>query len=304
MENTTNPPTSRLAAFTLIVGLIAAAVLAGSLVWDPGNASVAAKDKKQANQQDGGGAADGFDPQRDYDQSRASDEIRAYHGAIFFARVDSLEREEDQSVAKGVPPHRVLTYLVTADRSLAGEVKGQVPIIYSGAYEETYENGGFGPLRIGERYLFFAGADTAGTEYYVEAGTGAILITSDRQETELVNTYRPLIAEADAHEQEAIARATAWADALQDRAGLTPTASIDPDQGPPGTEVTVKGKNYGFMEVTIDVGDDRTYADVAAEDGSFKTTITIPELAPPGPFKIIVDDEQGSTSDLTFTVTK
>lgn len=297
-----NESTSTSFAAVVLAGLVISALLIVPPASDRNGAAVIAKGKK-FEQRDSAAGGGEFDPQRDYDQERASDEERAYHGAIFVARVDSLERDEEQAVAKDVPPHRVLTYLVTVERSLAGEVSGQVSLVYFSAFEETYDNGGFGPLRTGERYLFFAGQDQAETEFNVQAGTGTIPITSDRQEAELVDTFRPLINEADAREQEVIARATVWAEARQARAGIAPEVSIEPGQGLSGTDITVRGANFGFMEATIAFGEDLAFADVSPGDGSFGVEVRIPKDAPAGPFTIRVDDQQGFSAELTFMVT-
>jgi hypothetical protein len=238
LEHARKPPSTRLAAVIMVIGLSISTIHAVSLISGSGDGPVVAKNKRKDVQQEGTAQPDNFDPQRDYDQRRTSDELRAYHGAIFFAHVDSLAGEHVEPTAEGVPPHRLLTYLVTVDRSLAGNADGQVPIIYFGAYENSFESAGFGPLRIGERYLFFAGGDKGGTEYYVQAGSGTILITSDRQEEHLVKKYLPLIAEADRHEQEAIARATARAEARNERAEPTPIPAVNAEQGAPGNGAT------------------------------------------------------------------
>ncbi|MDQ2655482.1 MAG: hypothetical protein M3Z20_20830 [Chloroflexota bacterium] len=247
--------------------------------------------------------AEAFDPQRDYDQSQASDEIRAYHGAIFIARVDALEREQLHVSTGAAPPQHVQHYLVTVERTLAGGMSGQVSVVYWGAYEETPDTLGFGPLRIGERYLFFAGSADHERAYTVQAGSGTILITSDQQEQDLIDHYLPLIAEADIQEKESIAEATGWAEASAARSGITPTVSIDPEEGPPGTEVIVRGEGFNFREVTVSFGKRRTHAEVAVADGSFQTTIRIPRNAPCGVFWITVDDQRTFAAELGFTVT-
>jgi hypothetical protein len=261
-------------------------------------------DRNRSDRQAGSEESDTFDPQRDYDQSLASDELRAYHGNIFFARVDSLEGEEKEHLAEGLAPHRVLRYLATVDRSLAGKVAGQVLIVYYGAYDESFESAGFGPLRIGERYLFFAGSDEARTEFYVQAGSGTILITDAQRDKELVDKYTPLIAEAEEHEKNVIARSTAWEAARAARAGTVPQAAISPEQGPPGTAVAVTGQNFAYNEVTIPSGGDAKFAEVRRADGSFEKAIEIPKNAPDGPFEIVVDDQEGFKTKVDFTVTR
>lgn len=311
MGNTTENASTRSSAIVLIIGIATSAALAVALALGyVGDPVVAKKDVKKSDQQGNAAADDVFDPQRDYDQTRASDEVRAYHGAIFFARVDALEGEDQEPSGGTAPAHHVQHYLATVDRSLVGPVSGQIRIIYLGAYDMSFESGGYGPLRIGERYLFFAGGPAnqpptePQTEFYVQAGTGTILITSDRQEQELVDKYLPLIAQADAHEREVEARATAWAEAREDRAGITPSVTINPEQGAPGTEVTRRGENFGFMEATITFGEERTFADVAINDGSFRTQITIPKDATQGAFPIVIDDQQGFETNAVFTVTE
>ena len=311
MGPTEKQRSSQLQAVILAFGLVMSAALvlavAFSLAGDP---AVAKKDKKAAQQDKS--ASQEFDPQRDYDQSQASDEHRAYHGAIFIARVDALEDENEVSLGGEIeeppgstaPTRIVQQYLVTVERTLVGDVSGQVGIVYWGAYDETPDTQGFGPLRIGERYLFFAGSADHTREYTVQAGSGTILITSDQQEQELVDKYVPLIAAADADEQAAIAEATAWAEANAARVGIRPSVSIDPEQGPPGAKVTVRGENFGFREATITFGDERTFADVAVDDGSFRTRITIPENAKSGAFPIAVDDPRDFATEVEFTVTE
>lgn len=294
-------------AFGLAISAVLVLALVIGLTDDP---AMARKDKKAA-QQDNAASQD-FDPQRDYDQSQASDEHRAYHGAIFIAQVDALEGEDEVSLGGEIedppgstaPTRIVQHYLVTVERTLAGTLSGQVTIVYWGAYDETPETLGFGPLRIGERYLFFAGSAEHAREYTVQAGSGTILITSEQQEQELVDHYLPLIAEADAHAQEVNARATAWAEANAARAGITPSVSIDPEQGPPGTEVIVRGENFSFREATITFGEERTFAEVAVEDGSFRAKITIPQNAQSGVFPIAVDDQRDFATEVAFTVTE
>ncbi|MFN8592024.1 MAG: hypothetical protein U0031_11250 [Thermomicrobiales bacterium] len=219
----------RFTTFTVIVVLIGVAALTSALLQAPATDPVAAKRDFRAHHCGATPLARPFDPQLDYDQARASDEIRAYHGAIFVARVDALEGETVQPSGGTAPPHQVQHYLATVDRSLVGQASGQVPIVYLGADDDSFEAAGFGPLRIGERYLFFAGGDRAGTEFYVEAGTGAILITCDQQEEKLVEKYLPLIAEAEQYEQEVIARATRRAEVRDRRMGITPTVTTVPD---------------------------------------------------------------------------
>lgn len=290
---------SNISALDLTISFVLLFALAMSMTGDQAEARKEKKTSQQANT-----ASQDFDPQRDFDQSQASDEIRAYHGAIFIARVDSLEGEAEEPSGGTAPAHQVQRYLATVDRTLAGTMSGQVQIVYWGAYEMTPESMGFGPLRIGERYLFFAGSADNERAYTVQAGSGTILITSDQQEQDLVDHYLPLIAEADAYEQQSIVEATGWAEANAARAGVTPTVTIEPEQGPPGTEVTVRGQDFSFMEATITYGDERTFAEVAVDDGSFRARIAIPENARPGAFPIAVDDQRDFATEVVFTVTE
>ena len=303
MGPTENRRSGHLHAVILTFGLVISAALVLALVIGlSGDPAVAKKDKKVAQQEKS--ASQDFDPQRDYDQSLASDELRAYHGKIFVARVDALEGENEEPSGGTAPPLHVQNYVATVERTLVGDASGQVRIVYWGAYDETPDTMGFGPLRIGERYLFFAGDTENGTGYTVQAGSGTILITSEQQEQELVDHYLPLIAEAEVHAQEVNARATAWAEANAARAATTPSVLIDPEQGPPGTQIIVRGENFGFMEATITFGEERTFADVAVEDGSFRAKITIPQNAQSGVFPIAVDDQRDFATEVAFTVTE
>jgi hypothetical protein len=96
MESTKRAST-QLAALVLVVGLLISSLLASTLELGlAGDPAVATKDKKKTDQQKATAVAEEFDPQRDYDQTQASDEIRAYHGAIFIARATAgAERRQD-----------------------------------------------------------------------------------------------------------------------------------------------------------------------------------------------------------------
>lgn len=248
-------------------------------------------------------AAPTFDPQRDYDQSQASDEHRAYHGAIFIAHVDALEAEAAERSGGTAPPHQVQHYQVTVERTLAGTMRGQVRITNWGAYDMAPETLGFGPLRPGERYLFFAGSAEHEGEYTVQAGSGTILITSNQQEQQLVAHFLPLLAVADAREQEAITEATAWAEAVNSRLGHVPSVMLIPSEGPPGTAFIVRGEGFSVREVTVRYGKKHRLAEVAMADGSFQTSIRIPLDWPYGVVWITVDDQRTFTAELGFTVT-
>ncbi|MFN8662153.1 MAG: hypothetical protein U0075_09700 [Thermomicrobiales bacterium] len=217
--------------------------------------------------------------------------------------MDALEGDEEEPSGGSAPARQVQHYLATVERTLAGTMSGQIRIVYAGAYEITPESQGFGPLRIGERYLFFAGSADDERAYTVQAGSGTILITDDEQERHLIDHYLPLIAEAEVHEQAVIASATAWAEANAGRAGVTPTVTIDPEQGPPGTIVVVRGEGFRFLEATVRSGRRGTHAEVAVADGSFQATIKIPRNAPRGAFPIMIDDQRGFIADVVFTVT-
>lgn len=257
----------------------------------------------QDNQSGKASRGEDFDPQRDVQEDPFTEQ-RAYHGQIFFARIDALEREMEEPSAEGMPSMLVQHYLVTVDRVLVGTANDQISVSYYGSDEISPESGGFGPLRVGERYLLFAGFNPESGQYPVSAGTGTILIASSEQEEELARGYAPLIEAAEVREQEVRAELRAWEAARESRKGVDPTAEISPERGPPGSEIVVSGLNFGYDEVMILFGDDVAFDRVRIDDGSFRTRIVVPEDAPAGPFPLVVDDEEGFTIDLTFTVTE
>lgn len=241
------------------------------------------------------------DPQR-ADPSEKPSPIRAYHGSIFFARVDALARETAEPRPANLPPSFVQHYLVTVDRVLVGDASGQVPITYFDALEFTADNNGFGPLRIGERYLLFAGFSFETGEYLVGAGTGTILVTSAEQEEQLARGYAPLILDAEAHEQLVIAGMRKWIPARAARRGVMPIATLYPTEGPPGSRPRVFGALFRDDGVTIRVGEEVMLDEVDIADGSFRKRIVIPLDAPTGPFPIVITGEDGIGTEVTFNV--
>ena len=77
---------------------------------------------------------------------------------------------------------------------------------------------------------------------------------------------------------------------------------INPDEGPPGTEVTVTGTGFGNRsDVTIYFDGDEVETDRTSRYGSFTATFTVPALAP-GKYDIEAEDDDDNTADADFTI--
>jgi hypothetical protein len=88
---------------------------------------------------------------------------------------------------------------------------------------------------------------------------------------------------------------------------VEPKITVDPEEGPPGTEVEVTGTGFGYRSdiVTIDFnGDDLDIErgdDETGTDGSFEFSFLVPAVAP-GNYDVEVGDEDGNKAEAEFTV--
>lgn len=230
------------------------------------------------------------------------DEGRALFANIFVGEI--LEETRRGGIPTSDPEIVIplVYYNVRVDRVLEGDLKGTVEISVDDVdggegvseYEETRG------LRVGERYLFFAGSLLPSGAYGVTPGLGTIAIEDAKQEEDLVARFERLIPQAERADARAQAAARDVVELLPDRPAA---ASVEPQSGTIGTEILVVGENFAPGQVLIswDVEGDGTEV-IVGDDFAIRQRIAVPEKARPGEHVITITDGYSPPVEIAFRV--
>lgn len=225
-------------------------------------------------------------------------EGQAQFGNIF---IGSVLREAGKDEIPSSLPERslpVLLYDVTVDRTLKGDVSGEVRIWYQGFNATDPDDPSRPTLKPGDRALFFAGYNPETDEYPVDARIGTILINSDGEARELVALYEPLIRDAERN-----GRGERKPDPYE-TPDSEPTISVEPVRGSIGDQVSVTGGPFARAEVAVswDGPQGGMVGVPVGEDCGADGFVVVPEL-PAGEHTIIVRDALDREAKVPFEVT-
>lgn len=225
-----------------------------------------------------------------------TDEGRARFGQIFVGEVVAMAGEDTIPTSDPEDALPVILYDVEVEQTLKGEASGRVRIWYEGFEYRGPDAGKVGTLRVGERYLFFAGFDPDKGWYPVNAGLGVLSINSQREATDLVATFEPLIRGAERRSDQLPS-----VDACEEVG--QPLITVEPQQGAVGDTVRLTGTNFVRPEVSIwwDGTKDRLATARVGDDCSIAREMTIPD-ADPGAHRFIVRDARGQSAEAKITV--
>lgn len=235
----------------------------------------------------------------------ATNEGRAQFGNMFIGEVVAIAGEDRIPTSDPEDILRVILYDVKVEQTLKGDAVGNVQIWYEGADyvgpdAEGPDDTHSGELRVGERYLFFAGFDPETKEYPVNATIGVIPIGNARQAANLVATFTPLIRQAERQ-----SRQPATVDPCE-YPTESPTITVEPQQGAVGDEVRLTGGPFLRLEVIVQwdaLRGERLAVPRVGADCSIDLTVTIPK-ADPGEHRIIVQDAGFNQAETIFEVVK
>lgn len=235
-----------------------------------------------------------------------TDEGRARYGNIFVGEVLKASGEDIISSTDPQDKLRAILYDVEVEQTLQGDASGRVTIWYEGADYRGPDSGGSGyvhegELKVGERYLFFAGFNDIKNWYPVNATYGVIPVEDDRRAAELVGAFEPLIREAEQLAQQE-ARAVDEIDRCE-HPTQSPTISVEPVRGATGDKVRVTGTGFIRPQVSIWWDGMKEKLTSTSVELSCEITkgVTIPK-AVPGKHRIVVQDAGGNTAEATFEV--
>ncbi len=93
-----------------------------------------------------------------------------------------------------------------------------------------------------------------------------------------------------------------WWDWRPDRDDRPEIESIDPSSGPAGSEVTISGENFDD-DSTVRFGRE-TIDDVQVSDDGTELTFSVPEDADDRRYNVRVNDDDGNSNQMRFTVTE
>ena len=225
-----------------------------------------------------------------------TDEGRAQFGQIFIGEVIAVAGEDTIPTSDPEDVLPVILYDVEVEQTLKGEAAGRVRIWYEGFDYRGPDSKKAEELRIGDRYLFFAGFDPANGWYPVNAGLAVVPINNRGEVADLIATFEPLIQRAERRADRIPAE-----DACE-QAGQ-PVISVEPTEGAQGDTVRVSGANFVRPEVSIwwDGAEERLATGTVADDCSMTVEVTIPK-ADPGDHRIVVRDARAEAAEATFTV--
>lgn len=225
-----------------------------------------------------------------------TDEGRAEFGQIFIGEVVAIAGEDTIPTSDPEDVLPVIIYDVDVKQTLKGQAADRVQVWYEGFDYKGPDYKSAGALRVGERYLFFAGFAPDKGWYPVNAGLGVLPIENDREEADLVATFEPLIRRAE-HQPQQIPSADPC-----ERVGQ-PTITVAPRQGRVGDAVTVSADNLVRPEVSIwwDGTDERLTTAQVDDDCSMTVAIAIPK-ADVGEHTIVVHDARGESASVSLEV--
>ena len=227
-----------------------------------------------------------------------TNEGRARFGEIFIGEVIAIVGKDTIPTSDPEDVLPVILYEVQVEQTLKGAPAGRVRIWFEGFDYRGPDSQKAGELRVGERYLFFAGFDPENNWYPVNAGLGVLPVKSDREAATLAATFEPLIREA-ARRADQVPEVDPC-----EKVGL-PTISVEPQQGDAGDEVRVSGNNFVRPEVSIwwDGTEERLTSATTEVDCSIATEVTIPKDKT-GTHRIVVLDARGQSAEATFEIIK
>lgn len=223
----------------------------------------------------------------------------ARQGTIFFAQVIDvvLIRTERETTPDAIFPK--IIYAVHVDRSLRGDASGQVNVSFLDPRLELTRNEASGPLAIGERYLFFAGALTSQGYYPVDLEFGFTPVRDGQHAEELAAEFMPLVQQA---EQEERALQRQLSVAARAEPSTPPEAAIAPSRGEAGIEVQVSGSGFTPPEVLLYWGEGSVELIEVSDDGRFEATVTVPDGLGSGRHAIDIEGSGSDRATVTFVV--
>jgi hypothetical protein len=238
----------------------------------------------------------------------ATNEGRAQFGNIFLGTVIAVSGQETIPTSDPEDILRVILYQVQVDQTLQGDAAGQVQVWYEGADYRGPDTAGpgyrhSGELRIGNRYLFFAGFNPETGEYPVNATIGVLPVKNDRHAANLVATFEPVIRDAE-RKAAAQARQAQGIDPCE-HPTAPPSITVEPGRGTVGDAVRITGGPFIRPEAPV-WWDGRRVLLAAAPIATDCTTDTVVRIPPaePGTYRISIQDAGGNEARARFEVVR
>ena len=214
---------------------------------------------------------------------------------IFLGRIDGVSRVEEYPTSNPDYSYQVTFYTVDVQKVIKGQVSDSVEVrLPPGEITPRVEE----RLSRRLRYVFVTGPRAGDGSYPVfNPDLGRIEIKSDQQQAELVAEFTKLsgrkVQQREGPQQEVPG------DVLAD-----PTIGLADESGAAGARVRISGEDWAPGEVVIYWnGDTRELVTApVGPDGLFRITISVPDSAEPGVYRVVARGSQGTSAIALFEV--